>query len=104
MPEEPLPPTWDVTVADLQPAGVSSSDGEKPAPRPMRAWQQNDPEPVDVSQVRDTGDRRWVCRRVDGTWYLRDIAGPIYTWDELLAVAGPVTEVRAAVPVEEETP
>jgi len=76
--------------------GVSSSDGETDTLRVMRAWQRNDPEPVDVSQVRDTGDRRWARGRGDQTWYLRDIAGPVYTWDELLAVAGPVTEVRLA--------
>jgi hypothetical protein len=60
----------------------------------MRAWQQGDPWPDDVTMVRDPGGRRWCLSRIDKLWYLRDMVGPVYTWAELLDVAGPLTEVR----------
>jgi hypothetical protein len=73
---------------------VGETPGGADEPRAMRAWQQGDPMPADVNYVRDTGDRRWCLNRTDCVWYLRDIAGPTYSWVELMAIAGPLTEVR----------
>lgn len=80
----------------LELVGESAAEEEIATPQVARAWQQGDPLPGDVNCVRDIGDRRWCLNRTDYVWFLRDIAGPTYSWVELLAIAGPLTEVLPA--------
>lgn len=60
-----------------------------------QTWTVGDAQPGDVNMVIDKGGyRRWCLNRTDQVWYMRDVVGPVYTWPELVAVAGPLTEAR----------